>query len=327
MTPKKRKPTASLSLDLDNLWSYLKVHGEPRWKEYPTYLPKFVPIVLDLLQAKGLKITFFVVGKDASLERNHECLRAIAEAGHELANHSFHHEPWMQNSSEDEVMAELKEAEEAIVTAAGVRPRGFRGPGFCNSASILGALERLGYDYDASLLPSILGPVARLYYLWGSKMSKGDREERGDLFGHFSDGFRPLKPFDWKIAGGKVLEIPVTTIPVFRVPFHLSYLLWLSRFSPWVARRYMHFALGMCRLRGVEPSYLLHPLDFLGAADAPELAFFPAMDLAREKKLAFAGEFLDAYTRHFDVVTMSEHVRRIRERGRVKTLEPVLGHS
>ncbi len=33
----------------------------------------------------------------------------------------------------------------------------------------------------------------------------------------------------------------------------------------------------MCRLRGVEPSVLLHPLDFLGANDIDSLAFFPGM--------------------------------------------------
>ena len=37
---------ASLSLDLDNLWSYLKVHGDPSWEGFPSYLDLVVPRVL-----------------------------------------------------------------------------------------------------------------------------------------------------------------------------------------------------------------------------------------------------------------------------------------
>ena len=32
------KPLATLSLDLDDAWSYRKTHGDPGWKELPTYL-------------------------------------------------------------------------------------------------------------------------------------------------------------------------------------------------------------------------------------------------------------------------------------------------
>jgi hypothetical protein len=32
------KPAASISLDLDNLWSYLKTQGAPGWESFPSYL-------------------------------------------------------------------------------------------------------------------------------------------------------------------------------------------------------------------------------------------------------------------------------------------------
>lgn len=321
------KLNASLSLDLDNLWTYLKVHGDAEWQSYPTYLDKFVPLILDFLKRRNLTITFFVVGQDATRPENRDYLKELANAGHEIANHSFAHEPWMQNSSEEEVTRELQMAEEAIESATGVRTRGFRGPGFANSASIIASLRRLGYQYDASILPSILGPLARLYYFWGAKMTRDQKETRGDLFGHFSDGFRPLKPFEWSTSEGNVLEIPVTTIPVFRTPFHLSYLVWLSRFSRPLAMTYLHMGTSLCRLRGIEPSYLLHPLDFLGKEDAPQLHFFPAMDLPRERKLDFTNQFFEHFERCFDVVTMAEHTSRIRARGALKAVAPVLSES
>src|SRR5438128_2483502 len=96
----------SMSLDLDNLWSYLKIHGD-HWETYPSYFPIAIPRILDILQEYDWKITFFVVGQDAAIDSNVSWLRKISEAHHELGNHSFHHEPWMQFLSEEDILQEL----------------------------------------------------------------------------------------------------------------------------------------------------------------------------------------------------------------------------
>src|SRR6266699_2475525 len=89
------KPLASVSLDLDDKWTYMKTHGDARWESFPSYLETVVPRVLRFLGERSLRITFFIVGQDAALARNGRVLRSIAEAGHEVGNHSFHHEPWL----------------------------------------------------------------------------------------------------------------------------------------------------------------------------------------------------------------------------------------
>ena len=48
------KPIASLSLDLDNKWSYLKTHGDPGWQSFPTYLPLVVPRILRFFEERDL---------------------------------------------------------------------------------------------------------------------------------------------------------------------------------------------------------------------------------------------------------------------------------
>ena len=60
-------PLASLSLDLDNLWSYLKTHGDPGWETLPSYLDLVVPRVLKFLDERRQKITFFIVGLEYSI--------------------------------------------------------------------------------------------------------------------------------------------------------------------------------------------------------------------------------------------------------------------
>ena len=66
------KPIASLSLDLDNQWSYMKTHGDAGWESFPSYLDIVVPRVLAFLAERNIKITFFIVGQDAALAKNHE---------------------------------------------------------------------------------------------------------------------------------------------------------------------------------------------------------------------------------------------------------------
>ncbi len=183
-----KQPVGSLSLDLDNLWSYLKIHGDPAWADRPSYLPTFVPYMLDVLDRVNLKITFFVVGIDAQDPVNEAVLRQIIDRGHEIANHSFEHEPWLEQYDEASLVAEIEKTDAAIRRATGVTPVGFRGPGFSWSPPLLKVLSDRGYLYDASTLPTWLGPIARLYYFWTSDLSAAEKQKRKALFGRFADG-------------------------------------------------------------------------------------------------------------------------------------------
>lgn len=311
-------PKASLSLDLDNQWAYMRTHGDDGWQSFPSYLDLVVPRILEVLRRHKLKITFFIVGQDAALDKNRQALQSIAEAGHEIANHSFHHEPWLHLYSAEEVDAEIARTEDAIVAATGIRPTGFRGPGFSISKTVLETLKARGYAYDASTFPTFLGPVARAYYFLNANFSKEEREKRASLYGTLSDGLRPLKPYEWQLANGTLLEMPVTTVPVARVPFHMSYIMYLAGYSRSLARTYFTTALRLCRLRGIEPSFLLHPLDFLGGDDVPELGFFPGMKLSGRDKVAISDDLLADYARRFDVMPMGAHARAIKARGTLR---------
>jgi hypothetical protein len=301
------KPLANLSLDLDNEWAYLKTHEDPVWESYPSYLNVVVPRILQSLARRNLKITVFVVGQDAALEYNHEALAQIARAGHEIGNHSLRHEPWLHLFSEHDLEQELAEAERHIQAATGQKPTGFRGPGYSQSATLLRVLARRGYAYDASSLPSFIGPIARAYYFATGKFDAEQRERLNRLFGSWKDGLRPLKPYRLRFDQTSLLEMPVTTFPVFRVPIHLSYVMYLAGFSTILAQVYFNTALWTCRLLGVEPSILLHPLDFLGGEDVPRLKFFPSMGMTGEQKIAVVERCLDSMVRLFDVRPVGEH--------------------
>ncbi|HEY8297476.1 MAG TPA: polysaccharide deacetylase family protein [Candidatus Baltobacteraceae bacterium] len=300
----------SLSLDLDNEWSYLKIHGDAAWTDYPSYLDVVVPRVLEFLARRDLKITFFVVGRDAAAPRNREALAQIARAGHELGNHSFSHEPWIAQASERDAYDELARAHEAIAQSTGQAPVGFRGPGFASSPQLLNALIRSGYRYDASDLATFIGPLARWYYFRQSQLDAAQRLERATLFGTFSDGLRPNRAHVKYAPAGSIVEIPVTTMPIVRLPIHCSYLHYIDAFSPVAADRYFALAMSLCRAAGVRPSLLLHPLDFLGGDDVASLRFFPGMSRPSSEKLASIARFLDIYQKSLEIVPMREHARR-----------------
>ena len=319
----KQKPIASLSLDLDNLWSYMKTHGEAGWESFPSYLDTVLPVALDAMDRLGLSITFFIVGQDAALSKNREALHSIVQRGHEVGNHSFDHEPWLHLYDRDRIRQEIIRAEEHIVSVTGQKPLGFRGPGFSWSRDLLEVLLECGYLYDASTLPTYIGPLARAYYLWTSDLSAEEKKKRAGLFGKWSDGLRPVKPFFWQLpSGSKLLEIPVTTMPVFKVPFHLSYLIYLSRFSTFLMSIYLRMAIMLCRLTKTAPSFLLHPLDLIGCDQVSKLSFFPGMDLPGERKVALFENVLRDLSRHYRLGNMSIHAASVAKDPSVRTLLP-----
>jgi hypothetical protein len=325
MTAGKR--IASLSLDLDNKWSYMKTHGDSGWESYPSYLDVAVPRVLRFLKERDLIITFFLVGQDAALEKNHAALSSIAVAGHEIGNHSFHHEPWLHLYAEPQVEREIAQTEEHVEHVTGQKPLGFRGPGYSLSQATLRVLARRGYLYDASTLPTFIGPLARIYYLMNTKLRSDEKRQRHKIFGTLRDGLRPIRPYRWRIdAEGRdngLLEIPVTTMPILKIPIHVSYVLYTSMFSSTLALLYLKMALALCRLTDIQPSLLLHPLDFLGCDDVEELSFFPAMKLPSERKMWLVSQILRIVSDHFNVLTMREHAHAVAQVPDLGLVEPL----
>ncbi|MDH3605848.1 MAG: polysaccharide deacetylase family protein [Acidimicrobiia bacterium] len=299
---------ASLSLDLDNLWSYLKTHGDAGWEGYPSYLETVIPHILTITDSIQTAITVFIVGQDAAFEKNTELLAALAVAGHEIGNHSFRHEPWMNTYTPAEVADELKAAHEAISNSTGHEPIGFRGPGFSSSPSVLDTLAATGYTYDASTLPTWIGPLARRYYFRSTNLTPAEAGLRSSLFGSVRDGFLPNTPYEWELDDGDIAEIPVTTMPLARVPIHISYLLYLSGHSTALAEWYFRLALRACRVRGTGPSILIHPLDLLGGDEVDQLEFFPGMDMTGSVKRERTTRYLQLLTSRFDTGTMAEQL-------------------
>ncbi len=82
--------------------------------------------VLDLLDARGHRATFFVIG--ARAERHPDLVAEIARRGHGLGNHSLHHAWRTPALAAGRLTDELARAGDIVERAAGTRPRWFRPP-------------------------------------------------------------------------------------------------------------------------------------------------------------------------------------------------------
>lgn len=305
------KPFLNLSLDLDNKWSYLKTAGKPAWKEFPSYLPTACQHILNVLGQADVNATIFVVGQDLLNPEDVAAVRLLAQAGHDLGNHSFHHEPWLHLYDRAKIAYELDKTDELFRQVAGQHSLGFRGPGYSDSSLVHEMLAERGYRFCASQLSSCLGPIARAYYFLKTGLKRQQRQGREKLFGSFLDVFGKNRPYQLKVGTPALWMMPVTVMPVFRTPFHFSYLHYAAEKSELLARIYLRTCLQLCRLNRIEPSMLLHPLDFLGGDDQPDLAFFPGMKHSGIVKRRRLQRFLTSITNSFHVQTQGEAAARL----------------
>ena len=83
------------------------------------------PKLLDLLAARHIKVTFFVLGE--CVQQNSEILQRAAREGHEIGNHSWSH-PQLNRMSDEGVRSQLKRTDDLIKSLIGRRPTLFRPP-------------------------------------------------------------------------------------------------------------------------------------------------------------------------------------------------------
>lgn len=105
--------------------------------------PLYTPALLDVLERRGARATFFVTG--SAVRDQPELARQIAERGHELANHTFSHRREAQLGP-GELAREILAAEREIRETTGFRTRLFRPAGGAYSPAMLATAGGLGYS-------------------------------------------------------------------------------------------------------------------------------------------------------------------------------------
>jgi peptidoglycan/xylan/chitin deacetylase (PgdA/CDA1 family) len=101
--------------------------------------PRSTPQFLDVLAARDVRATFFVLG--TQLSAHPELGRRIADSGHELAVHGWSHRPHLLRGPRA-TAADLRRARDLVASVGGERPRYWRPPhGIATGAGLVAARQ------------------------------------------------------------------------------------------------------------------------------------------------------------------------------------------
>lgn len=216
----------AISVDLDSLPHYCRIQGldealldkRARALVASTAIPRF----LELFDRAKVPATFFVIGADLGQGGLDEALRASRDAGVELASHSFSHDYAISRWPKEAIAADLERADAAITAAVGLRPVGFRAPGYTLSAALLQAVAERGYTYDSSAFPAapyylakagVMGALAAL-----GRPSRAILDSPRVLLAP-REVYRPSLTHPYGRGDAPLLELPMAVAPVTRLPF------------------------------------------------------------------------------------------------------------
>lgn len=304
------RPQAFVHVDLDNLWAIAECYGLQIAPEQGNLvLADALPRLRALFQTHKVRATLFVVGRDLEDDTVVAQLRELRQDGHAFANHGTSHSLRFRKLSETEITAEVERTEELLVEKLGIRPIGFRAPGYGVSPRLLRVLTTRRYRYDSSLMPSPYGPLFRLL---DRRMSGATAEEKTQ-YSLMGEARAPLRPY--RIApdnplretpGAPLIEYPAATSPFLRLPFQAGVCMRLGM-------RYFRANLRAYRRRPELPLLLL-----LHAADAADFNSFgiPFFSMSRffnmavERKLELLGKMLQAIRDEREVGLLDEQIGR-----------------
>lgn len=125
------------------------------WDEFPHHVVENTQRLLDLLAEKEVHGTFFVLGWVA--DRYPKLIQSIADAGHELASHSYWHR-LVYELTPDEFREDVRKSKQAIENACGVSVDSYRAPSFSITQKSIWALDILveeGFRCDSSIFPIV----------------------------------------------------------------------------------------------------------------------------------------------------------------------------
>jgi len=123
------------------------------WDRIPGRVEANTERILSIFSDHGVKATFFVLGWVA--ERHPSLVRAVAEAGHEVASHGYSHVRVFRQTPA-EFQEDVVRTKKILEDASGCAVIGYRAASYSideRSLWALQELERAGYRYSSSIYP------------------------------------------------------------------------------------------------------------------------------------------------------------------------------
>ncbi len=303
----------AVSIDVDSLSSIYKGQGLKHPGGY-TYIELHTGLenIQQFFEKYHIKTTLFMVGNDFQLPANQTAIKSIIKDGHEPANHSMTHPQGFRWLDRDQKQEEISSMGDICESVTGIRPVGFRSPGWNIDDSTLPVLKNLGYRYDSSVFPTSLMPLMKFAH-WASM--SGQAKPNRTTMGMWRYMVAPISPYHTnqdslsKKGENGVIEFPVSVTPFLRLPFFATLLLKTGN------SLYKTFYKNI-KNTGLPIHFQMHLSDFVDYS-LPELydqippvrqgTYVPqALATPLKKKLEVFGMMLDLMTHDYNFITLQE---------------------
>jgi peptidoglycan/xylan/chitin deacetylase (PgdA/CDA1 family) len=145
------KHIVCLTFDFDAISGFIsRSQTSPGWISRGEFGPRVgAPRLLALLKKHGIATSWYVPGH--TIETYPDAVKAVVDAGHEIAHHGWTHRPPASLSREQEE-AELVRGNEAIRKISGSYARGYRSPSWDLSPHSVELMLKHGFVYDSSMM-------------------------------------------------------------------------------------------------------------------------------------------------------------------------------
>lgn len=223
------------SVDVEDYFqvvAFERIVDRASWGRYPSRVEANTDRLLELLDRRGVRGTFFTLGWVAL--RFPGLVRRIVGQGHEVASHGQLHRR-ITTLTPAEFRADIRESKAALEDASGQACLGFRAPSFSIIPATAWALDILieeGYRYDSSLFP-----IRRPDY-----------------------GFPEALPVPFRLtsAAGSLLELPLATLNIAGLRLPAAGGGYLRQLPYGAVRR----AFAQWGSRGISAMFYIHPWEY-----------------------------------------------------------------
>ena len=243
------------------------VVSRSEWSVRASRVGASVDALLELLARHEVRGTFFVLGWLA--KHRPQVVRAIADAGHEVASHGYAHER-VTALTVRAFREDVRSSKHALEDLTGKPVLGYRAPSFSiipGSEWAFDALIEENYRYDSSIFP-----IRRRGYGYPSA---------------------PRAPYVMRRATGTLAEFPLATTTLFRFPIPAAGGGYLRHFPLAVVQR----AFREAGARGDRGTFYIHPWEIdpgqprLPVSALNYLRHYRGLDTAVERIETLLGEF------------------------------------
>ncbi len=139
-----------LSIDVED-WSQVEnlkpVIDKKSWEQLESRVEQNTLSVLEVLQTKKIKGTFFALGWIA--ERFPDIIKEITAQGHEIGSHGYFHD-LLHNLNEEEIKKDIEKSLEILTLLSKNAIIGYRAPSFSINPRAIKILKKLHFRYEAS---------------------------------------------------------------------------------------------------------------------------------------------------------------------------------